>query len=764
MKASNFLRWSVRDLHRRPGRYILSVVTIGLAVALVLSSTMVSASMQATLDNQRRLIQYADIQVLFGRPAPESIIANMSRIPNVQTAEPRIISFVKLAVPGIGVLSNVPAFGVPSPQQPLVDPIQLSSGSYFQTANENSTILSPQWFYSGSEITLVTSSGPTQLTVKGVGSSPDLGVQNSIAMPLKTLQHLLFNQSVINAAYVRLVNPSTAKTAGDLLVSATAGYAPDLRFTTRSYFWESYQNFFAQYIFAIGLVGTGLGAALLATSTRLKVDRDEYMIGILKSLGMTRRGLTYLFATEGLVFGVSALIIGVFLGYVFLTGLVLVISSAAHVGGYEVIAMDLRTIVTVGALTLGITVGTILLSSYNKIKGPAQSALLARYGASLRSRPGSKLPASFRLTIRYFAGRKVRLVSTGLVVLLATASVLTMVNTLSATEQSLNIIGMALADILVHYSSQTRVNSTMLTLTIPGVRAVEPLGIGDIFLTRGFASNIWGVPLNTQVPRLGTILKEGRTVAADNEVVISSFLADKLQQYLGDQLQFTTGGITTQTLSLTIVGITYFPFPLTFASYNFVSTMILKQDSSYSSDYMLRVTDPSITSQVVSSLQTQLGGYVLVSSGTDQLKSESDRYILPLDLLNLSIAALMIGLTASAVFGMTSVGLLERSKDYAVLKALGATPRRLFGWTIVETLFSSLPFAILGFLGGLALTSYVLAAAENIMLLPFSQWFSLSPLFITGSVGLETGLPLLGVLPLLWTNALRPAGPELKHE
>ena len=764
MPISNFLRWSLRDLRRRPRRYVLSVVTIGLAVALVLSSTMVSASMQATLDNQRRLTQYADVQVLFGRPAPESIIANISQIPNVQRVEPRIISFAELLAPGIGVLTNVPVFGVPSPQQPEVDPIQLSSGSYFQTADENSTILSPQWFFSGSEITLVTSSRSTQLTVKGIGSSPDLDVQQSISVPLKTLQHLLFNQSVINAAYVRLVDPSGAKTTGDLLAAFTSRYVPDLRFMTRAYFWESYQNFFSQYILAIGLVGTGLGAALLATSTRLKVDRDEYMIGVLKSLGMTRRGLTYLYATDGLLFGASALIIGVPLAYLFLTGLTLVISGAAHTGGYEVIVMDLRTVATVGALTFGVTLGTILLSSHNKIKGPAQPALLARYGASLKSRPGSKLPAGFRFTIRYFTGRKMRLVSTGLVVLLATASVFTMVNTLSATDQSLNIIATSLADILVHYTGQTQVNSTISTLTILGVRAVDPLAIGNIFLTRGFASNIWGEPLNTQVPRVGTILKEGRTVAADDEVVISSFLADKLQQNLGDQLRFTTGGITNQTLSLTIVGIAYFPFPLTFASYTFVSTMILRQDPSYSSDYMLRVTDPSITSQVVDSLQTQLGRYVLVSSATDEVKGESARYILPLDLLNLSIAALMIGLTASAVFGMTSIGLLERSKDYAVLKALGATPQRLFRWTIVETLFTSIPFAVLGLLGGLALTSYVLRSAENIMLLPFSQWFSLNPVFITGSVGLEIGLPLLAVLPLLWTNALRPAGPELKHE
>jgi ABC-type antimicrobial peptide transport system permease subunit len=761
------LRRSFRELRRRPARNFLVIITIGIAFALLLSSTMLDKSMQITLDNQRKLTSYSDIQIITNGTIPNNLVTNISSVSNVDIVELRTIVTANITLGSQSQIVSI--LGVPSPQQPLVDPVSLDSGTYFSSADELNVIQSSSWNGKLNSFTLYTSNSSLLVHVIGTGSSPDLQETNSLIMPTQTILRLFPSENITSIILIRLNNPDqavqTANTINQLFNSSNISNV-NIRFTQRSYFWESFQAFFTHYIFIIGIVGLVLGAIIVYASSKLKVERETYEIGVFKAVGATKKDLLIMFLSDGFVMSICAILIGFLIGYFFLSVLVYFVSSAAHLATFATTTVDPITILELSGLTIALTVFAVFSSSYSAITSSPQSTLQKRYGTKISSRASKNNGFRVRFIRRNLQRAKSRYIAVGLIILLSTSAAFAMVSTLSATQKALDTFGNGLPDIYVHNYSPTNITGTVRLLESNGdIQAAEPLANGMIFLNEGLAAGIQGIALDSSVQNMSSLLKDGRTIRSNDEVVISSFLSSKITKSVGDNLTFSVNEVSVKTFSLRIVGVVYFPSPEIYASFSFVQSSVLSLNnlnSQNSVDYIVKVKDNvSINDALHSLTQKHLNSYIV--SARSELGLETSQYVLPLDILNYSIIFLMIILSALSVFTMIAVGLLERRREYSILKVVGVTPRGVIGSIILEILLVTLPFAILGIPLGFLLANISLQAAQMLMSVPFTAWFSPGIQVVIITFLLEIGCALLGSLPSLGL-AWQKANSDLRYE
>ncbi|HEX7889733.1 MAG TPA: ABC transporter permease [Ramlibacter sp.] len=80
-------RMILRNLERRPVRAALAVAGIGASVAILLSGTFWSDSVDHFIDVQFNRVQPAGVSIAFVEPRPRGVIAELARLPGVQQAE-----------------------------------------------------------------------------------------------------------------------------------------------------------------------------------------------------------------------------------------------------------------------------------------------------------------------------------------------------------------------------------------------------------------------------------------------------------------------------------------------------------------------------------------------------------------------------------------------------------------------------------------------------------------------------------------------------
>ncbi len=725
---------------------------------------MLDRSMQTTLNNQRALTTYSDIQAITSGTIPSNLVSNISAVNNVDIAELQTMVTASIKVGSQSQLVTI--LGLPSPQQPLVDPVSLQSGTYFSSEDELNAIQSTSWAGQLNSFTLFTVNSSVLVHVIGTGSSPDLEQPNSLIMPTQTILSLFPSQNITSILLVRLDNPAqavqTANTINQLFNSSNINNV-NIRFTQRSYFWESFQAFFTQYIFIIGIVGLVLGAIIVYATSKLKVERETYEIGVFKAIGATKKDLLIMFISDGFLLSICAVILGLVIGYFFLSLLIFFVSNAAHVGAFATTTLDPLTILELSGLTIALTVLAVFSSSYSAITSSPQSTLQKRYGSKISSRLSKNNSFMARFIRRNLQRAKSRYLAVGLIILLSTSSAFAMVSTLSGTQSALDKFGNGLPDLYIHYYSPANVTAEVSSLeNNKNVQAAEPLATGTIFLNEGLVAGIQGITLESKVQNMSSLLKAGRVIQSDDEVVISSFLASKIQKGVGDNLTFSVDEVNVKTSSLRIVGVVYFPVPEVYASFSFVQGSVLGLNSQYSTDYAVKVKGNSAINNVIGSFtQEHLNGFVV--SASSELGRETSQYVLPLDILNYSIIFLMIILSSLSVFTMIAIGLLERRREYSILKVVGVTPRGVIGSIILEILLVTVPFAILGIPLGFLLANISLQAEQSVMSVPFTAWFAPGIQVVIITVLLEIGCALFGTLPSLGL-AWKKANSDLRYE
>lgn len=346
----------------------------------------------------------------------------------------------------------------------------------------------------------------------------------------------------------------------------------------------------------------------------------------------------------------------------------------------------------------------------------------------------------FRVSLRDIWSRKRRLLSTSLAVVLGVAllsGTLVLGQTLDSNFDNLFADANAGTDVVVRSSvdvggdeaAQPRglidIGLADTVRAIDGVDAVAPSmqGYSQIIGSDGKAIGGDGPPTFggnwIDEPELNPYrLAEGRAPAADNEVVINKGALDTGNLHLGD----TTTVRTPQPLDVTIVGVATFGTadglgPSTFTGFTLesaqqhltttpgqVTSLLVKAESGVDADALAS----TIAADLPDGVETVTGA-VLTQENLDDLRADFLNFVRGF-LLVFALIALLVA--TFSIHNTFSIIVAQRTRESALLRALGATRRQVLGSTLFESLLVGLVASGLGVVAGLGIAGLLKAVFD----------------------------------------------------
>lgn len=335
----------------------------------------------------------------------------------------------------------------------------------------------------------------------------------------------------------------------------------------------------------------------------------------------------------------------------------------------------------------------------------------------------------FRTTLKSLLSRKLRLTLAGLAVILGVMFVsgsFVLTDTLRGSFDSMFANAYSSLDNSVQPTADTALeDSGQATPTMPA-SAVEQIqavpgvaeATGQIYVdgARLIGSN--GKVVTTMgAPRYGTNwrgendfvqLREGRGPEADNEIAINAGLAEAAGVEVGDEV----GVLTLQPKkTFTVVGIFGYAggkdtmssaHEISFTT-DVASELMLGEPGLFTS---VSVTATSGTSQVElkDSLQSALGSGYTVETQEELTQSSEDEFTAGLGFFNkilLGFAAVALFVGTFLIINTFSIIIAQRTKELALMRAMGASRRQIIGSVLIEALLIGFIASILGLISGI---------------------------------------------------------------
>jgi putative ABC transport system permease protein len=331
----------------------------------------------------------------------------------------------------------------------------------------------------------------------------------------------------------------------------------------------------------------------------------------------------------------------------------------------------------------------------------------------------------FRTALRNLAARKLRLVTTGLAIMLGVAfmaGTLVLTDTIKSTFDSIYDEAYAEIDAVVRgearftdpngfLEQRDRIDAALLdeVASVDGVAEVQ----GDLW---GFAQVIDtdGDPVGNPgmgAPTIGTnwydgsmnswTLVDGRGPRADDEVVLDQTTADTAGYGVGDRATVLVGG---EPRDLTVTGVATFAGGESIggATFALFTTEATQQylDATDEFDSVMVAGDEGLSQdEVVRRVEAVVPDGVEVATGqtlTDETQQSTREALSFFDtfMMVFAIIALLVG--GFMIFNTFSITVAQRTRENALLRAVGANRRQVLGAVLLEALGVGFFASVLG--------------------------------------------------------------------
>ncbi|MEH6585055.1 MAG: FtsX-like permease family protein [Halioglobus sp.] len=233
---------------------------------------------------------------------------------------------------------------------------------------------------------------------------------------------------------------------------------------------------------------------------------------------------------------------------------------------------------------------------------------------------------------------------------------------------------------------------------------------------RSFGIQILGVQPTSEplVSNLPGLVKQGRYLDNNNaaEIVVGSVLARNLKIGVGDEITFLGSGRDDSFAAgiATVVGIinsgmTNLDRSIAEIPLGYFQSIFAMDDDAHS--IVIKVDDLDDVAPLKQAVQSQLPGPELTVLDWDQLQPGL-RQAIQADMFSAFIMyAVLIVLVAFSVLNTQLMSVLERTREFGVMTALGVRPAQLGRLVLLETAIMSLLGLLLGCLLGGLLTAYL---------------------------------------------------------
>jgi putative ABC transport system permease protein len=232
---------------------------------------------------------------------------------------------------------------------------------------------------------------------------------------------------------------------------------------------------------------------------------------------------------------------------------------------------------------------------------------------------------------------------------------------------------------------------------------------GEEIDTGGAPSFAFGIDTTPEYARFNPLnLVEGRWPSGGNEIAVDVGVADDEDLSLGDRIGVAALGPAQE---FEIVGIAKYGELSSFGSSTFaifdIPTAQRFLDKEGELDAVqVAAADATTPEQLTQRLQEELGDDFTVRTGVeaaDEQSSEIATFTTIIRYFLLSFAGIALFVGAFVIFNTLSITVAQRTREFAIVRTLGASRRQVLRSVILEALVIGLGASIVGLFGGLGL-------------------------------------------------------------
>ena len=460
----------------------------------------------------------------------------------------------------------------------------------------------------------------------------------------------------------------------------------------------------------LALVCVIIGAILVFNTISNLITQQTNQIGILKAIGGRMPSIVGMYLVSALVYGILAFVIALPLGAIVAHTVTKVFLNlfnidydTFHISRNAVILQALCAILAPLLAGLppilkgaGITVRQAI-ASYG-LGGEYRSGRLDRMVESIGAR---LLPSHYATALGNMFRHKGRLILTQLVLIAAGASFLMVMSLNTSLALTLdNFFARQRYDITIGFDYDQRADRVItLAESVEGVekaeiRVIQQAGMfveGQLLKEAGLSTTMWGIPSGSDFFK--PLIVAGRWLAPEDgrAVVIPRETAEKNNIHAGDMVNLDLGVWGTDQWQ--VVGLYEPVFVGGFASDSIYAPQeaLFKLAKKYNqaSRVLIRTTssDGAFTTDVTKKLKETFERHNLKVSASQtqadlRTTNEWQFSLVTSMLLALSVIIAVVG--AIALMGALSIGVIERTKEIGVLRAIGARSHTILGIFVME--------------------------------------------------------------------------------
>jgi putative ABC transport system permease protein len=286
---------------------------------------------------------------------------------------------------------------------------------------------------------------------------------------------------------------------------------------------------------------------------------------------------------------------------------------------------------------------------------------------------------------------------------------------------------------------------------------------GESIDTGGAPSFAFGIETAPEYGRFNPLnLVEGRWPSGSEQVAIDEGVADDESLAVGDRIGVAAVGPARE---FEIVGIARYGDvsslgSATFAIFDVPTAQTLLDKAGQLDTVQAAAQDGVASEELVARIRGELGRSVTVRSGTEQASEDSGEVatftsIIRYFLLSFAGIALFVG--GFVIFNTLSITVVQRTREFATLRTVGASRRQVLGSVILEALVIGLLASVIGLFAGLGLAVGLneLFIALNLDLPQTETVFATRTIVVSLLVGTVITL-IAGLLPALRATRVPP--------
>jgi putative ABC transport system permease protein len=718
------------DLWHNKTRTLLAVLSIAAGVFAVGSMFGMADLMLTTMDRSQQSVKPPHINIRLGAYVDRDTLMNLSSIPGVEGIEPvNEISVVYKLHPGgpwrQGIVHMRDEW-----QNQQFELVQLRQGDW-PTGKDDLGVERMAALYNHLGI-----GGP--VTFKIGGQERTLNITSLIRHPFVPppmfadlsfffmsgagLQRFGVPEGTFNEVYVRVMpySPEHAKEVAtaikDKLAKQGIGVASFGYQDPNRHWGRSFMDGFVLVLELLAVVSVIVSAVLVYNTLSNLITQQTNQIGILKAIGGSRGTIVGVYSVSAFVYGVLALLIGQPLSTLVAFGISQYFLNLFNIDFNQfkvsTVALEYTALSALAAPVLAGLPPILQGAGITVRDAIASYGLGGRYGSSRFDRTVDRIGARwlsspYATALGNMFRRKGRLLLTELVLVTAGSAFLMVMSLNSSIGLTLdNIFARNRYDTLIQFTRSERTEHVeAIASSVAGVDRIELHLVqsasmyvsGQLVKEAGLGSRIEGIPAGSDFYK--PLIVSGRWLLPGDgrAVVLTRDVAQKNKVKVGDSVILDLGALGTDTWK--VVGL-YDPI---FASSFSADTIYAPQDAlykatkKYGQGTILYVRTSShaatFTADVTSRLKNLFddrGMNVVQSQTQSELRSlNTFQFGMVVDMmLGLSVIVALVG--GIALMGALSIGVIERTKEIGVMRAVGARSRTILGVFIMEGVLQGL--------------------------------------------------------------------------